>query len=204
MKSTREAILDGALSVMRSRGLARTTTKEIARAAGCSEPLLYRHFNDKIDLFLAVLAERLPKVGVVVDGAESLAGSGAVAGNLHLIVVEVTGFYRTVLPIGMSIFSDTDLLSRHRDAVRAHGTGPEIISDGVKGYLAAEQVRGRIDATAPIEGAAMALTGACMHQAFLWCFHGGTADDGPPPTRVDAFAGGVVAAVLPSLRATAD
>ncbi|MGH3995405.1 MAG: helix-turn-helix domain-containing protein, partial [Pseudonocardiaceae bacterium] len=35
--STRDRILDGAAEVMRTRGLANTTTKEIAKAAGLSE-----------------------------------------------------------------------------------------------------------------------------------------------------------------------
>jgi AcrR family transcriptional regulator len=198
--STRDAILDGALHVMRARGLARTTTKEIARAAGYSEATLYKLFDDKFDLFLAVLAERLPRVGVVSDGAASLAGTGTVAGNLRLIVVEMIGFYLSVLPIGMSIFSDTALLARHREAIRTRGPGPEVITNGVRAYLAAEQATGRVAAAAPIDGAALALAGACMHQAFLWCFDGDAGDVATQESaRVDAVAAGVVAAILPAL-----
>lgn len=205
MTSTRDAMLDGALHVMQTRGLARTTTKEIARAAGYSEATLYKLFDDKFDLFLSVLAERLPTVGVVSDGAATLAGSGSLAGNLQLIVVEMTRFYQAVLPIGMSIFSDSDLLTRHRDAVRTHGTGPEVITTGVRAYLAAEQAAGRVDPTAPIDGATMALAGACMHQAFLWCFAGDSGDGAvEQSTRVDAFAAGVVAAILPALSPVPD
>lgn len=181
---------------MRTRGLARTTTREIARAAGYSEATLYKLFDDKIDIYLSVLDERLPTVGVVSDGAETLSGSGTVAGNLHLIVVEMAGFYCSVLPIGMSLFSDTDLLARHRDALRSRNTGPDVVSNGVRSYLAAEQQAGRIDPDAPIDGAAMALVGACMHQAFLWSFNG---DETPDPERVDSFAASIVAAILPSL-----
>ena len=205
MATTRDAILDGALRVMQSRGLARTTTKEIARASGYSEATLYKLFDDKFDLFLCVLAERLPRVGVVHGGAGTLAGKGSVAGNLQRIVVEMTGFYHAVLPIGMSIFSDSDLLARHRDAVRTHGPGPEIITDGVRAYLAAEQAAGRVGAAAPIDGAAMALVGACMHQVFLWCFDGETGGDAiQGSARVDSFAAGVVAAILPALSPAPD
>ena len=200
MASTRDAILDGALHVMRTRGLARTTTKEIARAAGYSEATLYKLFDDKVELFLSVLAERLPTVGVVSDGAASLGGTGSVAGNLQRIVVEMTHFYEAVLPIGMSIFSDSDLLARQRAAVRMHGTGPESVTDGVRAYLAAEQAAGRVGAAAPVDGAAMTLAGACMHRAFLWCFDGDTDDTATEGSeRVEAFAAGVVAAVLPAL-----
>jgi AcrR family transcriptional regulator len=203
--STRDAILDGALHVLQTRGLARTTTKEIARAAGYSEATLYKLFADKTDLLLCVQAERLPTIGVVSDGAASLAGSGTVAGNLRLIVVEMTRFYQSVLPIGMSIFSDNDLLARHRDAVRARGPGPESIVDGVRAYLTAEQAAGRVGPAAPIDGAAMALAGACMHRAFLWCFDGEAGDPAAQGSAsAGAFAAGVVAAVLPALAPAPD
>jgi AcrR family transcriptional regulator len=43
----RVRILDAAHELMLTLGLARTTTKEIARAAGCSEAALYKHFASK-------------------------------------------------------------------------------------------------------------------------------------------------------------
>lgn len=200
MASTRDAFLDGALQVMQTQGLACTTTKEIARAAGYSEATLYKLFDDKYDLFLSVLVERLPAISVADGDAASLAGTGSVVGNLQRFAVEMTSFYRAILPIGMSVFSDSDLLERHRNAVRTHGPGPERIVEGITDYLAAEQEAGRVAAAAPVEGAAMALVGACMHEAFLWCFDGGataaTSQDAP---AVDDFAAEVVAAILPAV-----
>ena len=59
--STRERILTAAAEVMRTKGLARSTTKEIARASGFSEATLYKHFANQEELFLAVLGERRKK-----------------------------------------------------------------------------------------------------------------------------------------------
>ena len=53
--TTRDAILDGALEVMRTRGLARTTTKEIARAAGFSEHLTKPINFDRLDEAIQML-----------------------------------------------------------------------------------------------------------------------------------------------------
>lgn len=50
----REAILDAALSVFSRKGFNGTTTKDIAREAGVSEALLYRHFPSKEDLHEAI------------------------------------------------------------------------------------------------------------------------------------------------------
>jgi AcrR family transcriptional regulator len=52
--------------VLRSKGLARATTKEIAREAGCAEGTLYLHFADKLDLVRAVHEKLLPAFVEVV------------------------------------------------------------------------------------------------------------------------------------------
>jgi AcrR family transcriptional regulator len=54
-EARREAILDAALAVFAERGYEGASTAEIAAAAGCSEPVLYKHFSGKRDLFVAVL-----------------------------------------------------------------------------------------------------------------------------------------------------
>jgi len=51
----RQALLDAALRVFSSGSYAGATTAEIAREAGVSEPILYRHFASKRELYLAVL-----------------------------------------------------------------------------------------------------------------------------------------------------
>jgi AcrR family transcriptional regulator len=193
MPTTRDAILDGALQVMQTRGLARATTKAIAEAAGFSEAALYKQFADKTAIYLAVIAERLPRVAVVGNGGADLVGTGELAGNLRRIAAELLAFYRVVLPIAMSVFSDTELQVRHRDLVRAAGTGPDVNVRGVRAYLESEQEAGRVRAGAPVEGAALALVGACMHQAFLWTF------DHAEDVDVDAAAGIAASAVLPGL-----
>ena len=51
----RLAIIQTALRVFTEGSYRGTTTAEIARAAGVSEPILYRHFASKRDLYLAAL-----------------------------------------------------------------------------------------------------------------------------------------------------
>jgi AcrR family transcriptional regulator len=53
----RAAIVDAALGVFSTRTYGRATTAEIARAAGVTEPILYRHFASKRELFLACVDE---------------------------------------------------------------------------------------------------------------------------------------------------
>jgi AcrR family transcriptional regulator len=51
----RRAIVRAALRVFSSASYASATTAEIAREAGVSEPVLYRHFTSKRDLWVACL-----------------------------------------------------------------------------------------------------------------------------------------------------
>ena len=51
----RQALIDTAIRVFSEGSYHGTTTAEIARAAGISEPILYRHFASKRDLYLAAL-----------------------------------------------------------------------------------------------------------------------------------------------------
>ena len=51
----RQAIVEAALRVFAGSSYSGATTAEIARAAGISEPILYRHFASKRDLYLACL-----------------------------------------------------------------------------------------------------------------------------------------------------
>jgi AcrR family transcriptional regulator len=51
----RQALIETAIKVFSEGSYRGTTTAEIARAAGVSEPILYRHFVSKRELYLAAL-----------------------------------------------------------------------------------------------------------------------------------------------------
>jgi AcrR family transcriptional regulator len=53
-KDRKVAIVKAALPLFARKGFAQTTTKDLARAAGVSEPLLYRHFPGKEALYLEI------------------------------------------------------------------------------------------------------------------------------------------------------
>jgi AcrR family transcriptional regulator len=53
----RQAVLDTACGVFFRKSYRGATTAEIAREAGITEPILYRHFGSKRDLYLACLDE---------------------------------------------------------------------------------------------------------------------------------------------------
>jgi AcrR family transcriptional regulator len=198
MTSTRDRILDAAAHVMRTRGFARATTKEIARAAGFSEATLYKHFQDKTDLFLAVLKERLPSLGPLLSalsaGADASAGPD-LAGRLAATARGAIAFYEASFPVSASIFSEPDLLAAHHAAVSRQGAGPHMPVGALARYLRLEQQRGRIRAAADCDAAASLLLGSCFQYAFLRCF----AQLPPDPAAADAHATAITATLLTGL-----
>jgi AcrR family transcriptional regulator len=176
--STRDRMLDAAANVMRTRGLARTTTKEIAKAAGYSEAALYKHFRDKTEIFLAVLAERVPStLGSVLADLVERAGDGSVENTLHELARAALDFYQETFVMAASVFSEPQLLAAHRAAVYERDAGPHRITGAVSDYLAAEQDLGRIRPDAEPQAAAALLVGACFQHAFLSRFAETPMDD---------------------------
>jgi len=51
----KEQLLDIAAELFSLHGYARATTAELAKAAGVTEPIIYRHFKSKKDLFIALI-----------------------------------------------------------------------------------------------------------------------------------------------------
>ena len=197
MAGTRDRILDAAAHVMRTRGFARTTTKEIARAAGYSEATLYKHFQDKTDLFLAVLKERLPRLPVFGDhdGKDSTDGEGTLQDRLVATALGAIAFYEASFPISASVFSDPDLLAAHHAAVTRQGAGPQYPLEALARHLRLEQDNGHIRATADCAAAASLLLGSCFQYAFLRCF----AQLPPDPAAATAHAAGIAATLLAGL-----
>lgn len=169
---SRERILDAAASVMLEQGIARATTKKIARAAGCSEPLLYRYFPDKQALLMDVLTERTEPL----TGWDELAGRHTLAANLATIVEALLAFYLRSFPIAASIFGDRQLLDAHRAGISARGGSPDTPARNVQRYLDTEVTGGRLGPTTDTKALARALTGAALFEAFTSSYYDHTYD----------------------------
>lgn len=72
----RAQILQCALREFAAAGYGATSTRELATAAGVTEPVLYRHFRGKEDLFAAVLADVAERLAIALEAALAT-GKGA-------------------------------------------------------------------------------------------------------------------------------
>jgi AcrR family transcriptional regulator len=192
---TRERMIEAAEKVMRERGLARSTTREIAREAGFSEGALYKHFDSKEELFLHVLAERLPSFVALSKELPGRVGVGTVEETLGEVARTSLAFFARGVPMFASIFSEPALLSRHTQEIRRRGGGPHRANEAVAAYLQAEQRLGRVREDADPEAAAAMLLGACFQRAFLRQFLAEETD----PAEEEGFAWDVVGTLMRSL-----
>ncbi len=176
MGTTRDRILDAAAEIMRTRGIVRATTKEIAKAAGFSEATLYKHFRDKEELLLRVLRERMPGFATM----DIVAGESTVEDNLYALVRGSLDFYRRAFPMLGSLLSEPQLMAAHRESLRKYGAGPARAVENITGYLEAERKLGRIPADADPAAVGALLAGACFQQAFL-AFYAEGPDAAPVP-----------------------
>ncbi|WNM36403.1 helix-turn-helix domain-containing protein [Streptomyces sp. Li-HN-5-11] len=167
-KPARVRILDAAHELMLTVGLARATTKEIAKAADCSEAALYKYFASKEELFIRVLRERLPRLTPLLRSLAAEPGGNAVEENLTEIARQAALFYEQSFPIAASLYAETQLKRRHDEAMRQIGSGPHMPIEELDAYLRAEQALGRISAHADTFAAASLLLGACAQRAFAY------------------------------------
>ncbi|MFG2428833.1 TetR/AcrR family transcriptional regulator [Streptomyces sp. NPDC048590] len=165
-KPARVRIVDAAHELMLGIGLARVTTKEIARVAGCSEAALYKYFRSKEELFVTVLGERMPRLGPLLGDLR--AGEGDLEENLREIARQATLFYQQTFPVLASLYAEPRLKRRHDEAMREMDAGPHKPIEGLDAYLRAEQQAGRVGAGTDTYAAASLLLGACAQRAFAY------------------------------------
>jgi AcrR family transcriptional regulator len=69
----RESILKAAMALFAEKGFRGTTTRQLAAAAGVTEPVLYRHFQTKHDLYCAIIETKAEQSAAVFSGLRDVA-----------------------------------------------------------------------------------------------------------------------------------
>jgi len=168
----RRQILEAAERVFRSKGLAKATTREIARDAGCADGTLYLHFDDRLSLFSALLDECLPDVRDSLHQLKDLVGKRTVRRNLEMVLTAYLAFHQRIQGVVFSIFAEPDLLAAHRRKLSEQCKGPHVSEGLLIDYIRAEQKIGRIDRRAAPEAVSSMLLGACFYRVFIASYMG--------------------------------
>ena len=170
--SRRPQILAAAEKLLRTRGLASITTKQIATEVGCSEAALYVHFASRAQLLLAVLQERLPEIVIPLSELEKAAGQLTPKKNLLKALRTIFAFQVRVTPVVSALFADPELLVEYRRTLLERNKGPHGGIGRLRKYIAAEQKLGRIDDAVDAHSAAEALMAGPFFRSFVQHFLG--------------------------------
>ncbi|KDA07025.1 TetR family transcriptional regulator [Microbacterium sp. CH12i] len=96
----REQILLAAIAVFGARGYVGTTTDEVARAAGVSQPYVVRLFGSKENLFLGAMDEALDRLmtsfraAIAVDDSDRTAKQSI--GDAYVELLSIRGLHQTL------------------------------------------------------------------------------------------------------------
>lgn len=102
----RTVIEHAAAQLFAERGYAGTTLNDVARAAGVTKPVLYRHFESKKDLHLALLAQH--RDGLLAGlAAAATADEGPIAARLPAILDAWFGYVEANPYAWQLLFRDT-------------------------------------------------------------------------------------------------
>lgn len=175
--SRRPEIIAATEALIRTRGLASTTTRAIAEQAGCSEAALYVHFDSRLTLLLAVLEESLPDMLVPLKSLEQPIGMRTPQQNLVTALRAIFAFHERVVPMLCSLFADPQLLTAYRESLSTRNKGPHGAIARLQRYISAEQRLDRIHQSIDPETAATMLMAGSFFKAFVSKFFGG-----PTPT----------------------
>lgn len=163
----RESVIDAALHVIRERGLARTRTSHIARAAGCAEGSIYRYFSGKSELVRAALHAQLRSLIDVLADLPERAGTATVEANLVDAARIALVFCGDGVMLLGGLLADTELLADEREFLSGQDAGLHRTAANLAAYLRAEQQLGRVRADADVEVAARVLLASCLGESFF-------------------------------------
>ncbi len=158
----RAQLIDAAQSVIARRGLVAATTREIAAEAGVAEGTIYRYFEDKVDLCLAVVGSRLPEL---LRQLPDQAGRRSPRAVLTEFVTDALEAWTDIVPFLSGVTADPELAKRFRE--RKQDDDSRSAFQGLAEYIAAEQKTGRVGTQTDPRMLARLLLGGAFYQSYM-------------------------------------
>lgn len=182
----RQRILDATARLLREKGLARLTTREIALAADAAEGSITKNFGGKLGLLTALLSSDLPETAAWREALTPPTHDPAdVRVALRLIADAAIAYYAASLPLIAGAVSDASLFEAYRARNAADGTGPQLAVQQMTRYLSAWQHLGALDRTADPQALALLFCGAAQIEAWTEYLVGPDALPGSRAERID-------------------
>ena len=170
-------MIDATEGLLTGASIAAITTRDIARAAGVSDGVLYNYFDDKTALILAALVRRYRRLARRFHDALPQAGTATVEENLVAMTGGLLEVLTEALPTIAGLLTEPALLHRLIDAIHRDELSPQLMEARIGDYMRDEQRLGRLPAATDVTAAGTLLMGAVVVLALGRQF-------GPAPSAV--------------------
>ncbi|GEM_PF-189642 len=157
MSDNRQNMIDATNHLLQTHGLARLTTREIARKAKVAEGLIYHHFKDKAELIHSAIESRFSETENLLQNLPLQVGTRTLPEILEDVMVSVYRAHYEMVLIVCSIFADHQLRVRMQEIMKERDMGPQHAIEGLSVFLAAEQRLGRLSDAVDPQAAAKCL-----------------------------------------------
>ncbi|MFG3700286.1 TetR/AcrR family transcriptional regulator [Micromonospora sp. NPDC047620] len=158
-RSLRDHLIATAERLIADRGVAGLTVRDIARAAGVADGVLYNHFADKEELLAHALHAHVRAAEERAGGPAPGPGTGTVGANLRAHLTRALALHAAVLPAFTGLLHQPRVLARFAElpSPAAGGSVRAELAD----YLRAEQRLGRVAPDARPDAVAALVVGVC-------------------------------------------
>ncbi|MEM8987586.1 MAG: TetR/AcrR family transcriptional regulator [Pseudomonadota bacterium] len=168
--ATRSALINAARTLFAEKGYAETTTPDIVKAAGVTRGALYHHFDDKVELFRAVVIQEYASVAAEITASATKAHSSAIqalrqGGRGYLEAMKNKGRIRIMLLDGPAVLGQIELNKIDRE------TSEDALRIGLAEAMQSKEIK-----QLPIEALTVQLS-AMFDKAALAISEGGSAED---------------------------
>ncbi len=153
----REAVIASAQQTLAESGLARTSTKEIARRAGVAESSIFYHFGDRMGLLHAVIQHQLRPLRDLL--ADRPGTDHSLREDLIDLLTALEEFFFAAIPAIAAVQSDAELRESYEKRSRDMDLGPHRALDAILAHLSPRA------AGTDLRPAALLLAGAAHQRA---------------------------------------
>lgn len=158
-------MLAAAERLIAERGVARLTTKDVARLAGVAEGSIFYHFTDRAGLMAAVIRSGIGSFDPLREPDGLLPGD--LRGALTRFADLMAEFLDRSLPVMIAAQSDAELRSGLRAELRDQDMGPHQGIALLAGYLRSAQETSAVSGSVDCDAIAYLFYGACFQRAAL-------------------------------------
>jgi hypothetical protein len=139
---------------------------ELMRGTGAGDFTVDASDQSAMNLYLALLMDRLPVLARVLVDLTAVVGKASVEENLIPVADATLEFYSEILVAKLSVINNPDQLILLRRALKARNFGPQRVLGRIAAYLEEERKLGRTPPDLDSEASAQLLLGACVNYGF--------------------------------------